>query len=317
MIRMMRNSLCSAGYALLLLASAMSAQAVEIESNQKPNFSSQQVTAEQGGLKVTFQPVKTEYQVGENIQFKFITNKPVYLYLFSIDKDGDKGSVLLPNPSQADNHYPKPERFHLVPYTKFTLIADKKGVEHFQMVASTKKQDFDSSNLKAAGKVWVGSARDVQSKALGIRRKDQTVSLDLKVLVVPKSNPDPIPMPETQPSMPAANTDENIAGTFIATSRQQYRVNEKIKMVYGADQKGIVILYLVTPGGKRQMLHQQDVDGNSIYSLTAMAKEPIGNHLLIAEYASPGKSAQGKGLEMLSPTSLNRSQAVYYFEISR
>ena len=315
MTRMMRNSLCSAGCALLLLASAMPAQAVEIESNQKPDFSTQQVTAEQDGLKVTFQPLKTEYQVGENIQFKFITNKPVYLYLFSIDNDGNKGIVLLPNPSQTDNHYPKPARFHLVPYTKFTLFANKEGVEHFQMVASTKKQDFDSSNLKAAGKVWVGSAGDVQAKVLGIRRKDQTVSLDLKVLVVPKS--DPAPMPATQPSMPAANTDENIAGTFIATSRQQYRVNEKIKMVYGADQKGIVILYLVTPGGKRQMLHQQDVDGNSIYSLTAMAKEPIGNHQLIAEYASPGKSAESKGLEMLSPTSLNRPQAVYNFEISR
>ena len=314
MIRRTRNSLCSAGCALMLLTSAVSA--IEIESNQKPDFSSQQIIAEKGDLKVTFQPLKTEYQVGEKIQFKFIPNKPVYLYLFSIDQAGNRGSVLLPNPSQADNKYPKPSRFHLVPYTKFDLRADKVSIEHFRMVASTKQQEFDSSHLKATGKVWVGSADDM-SKALRFRPKDQTVSLDLKVLVVPQNNPIPVSQPATQPSIPAANTDENIVGTFIAASRQQYRVNEEIKMVYGADQKGQVTLYLVSPSGKRQMLHQEEVDGNSIYSLTAMAKEPIGNHQLIAEYASSGKSTQSKGLEMLSTTSLNRSQAVYYFEISR
>ena len=316
MIRRTRNSLCSVGCALVLLTSAVSAPAVEIESNQEPDFSAQQITAEHGDLAVTFQPVKTVYQIGEKIQFKFVPNKPVYLYLFSIDQAGNRGSVLLPNPSQTENKYPKPRRFHLVPYTKFTLIANKVGVEHFQMVASTKQQEFDSSNLKAAGKVWIGSADNVE-KALRIRPKDQTVSLDIKVLVVPQNNPIPVPQPATQPSMPVANTDENIVGTFIATSRQQYRVNEEIKLVYGADQKGLVTLYLFSPGGKRQVLHQQEVDGNSIYSLTAMAREPIGNHQLIAEYAPSGKSAQSKGLEMLSPTSLNRSQAVYYFEISR
>lgn len=314
MTRRTRNSLCSVGCALMLLASTISAWAIEIESNQDPDFSTQQVTAEQGGLKVTFQPVKTEYQVGEKIQFKFIPNKPVYLYLFNIDKESDKGSILLPNPSQTDNKYSKPQRFHLVPYTKFTLIADKVGVEHFKIVASTKKQEFDSQNLKDAGNVWSGSAGNV-AKALRIRPKDQTVSLDIKVLVVAQSNSSnssPTATPNAHP-----NTDENIAGTFIATSRQHYKVDEKINIVYGADRKGVVKLYLIEPGGKRQILHEQDVDGNSIYALTAQATEPIGSHQLIAEYENPGKSQYNKGLEMLSPTTSNRPQSVYHFEISR
>ena len=319
MTRRTRNSLCSVGCALMLLASAVSAWAVEIKPNQKPDFSTQQVTAEQGGLKVTFQPVKTEYQVGEKIQFKFIPNKPVYLYLFSIDNENNKGSVLLPNPSQTDNKYPKPQRFHLVPYTKFDLVANKVGVEHFQMVASTEQQALDSQNLKAAGKVWIGSADDVQSKALRIRRKDQTVSLDLKVLVVPKNNSTTTTTTTTTTTITnlPSNTDEKIAGTFIATSRQQYKVGEKIKIVYGADQKGMVKLYLVGPGGKRLMLHEQEVDGNSLYTQMAQAAEPIGSHQLIVEYDNSSKSSENKGLEMLSPTSSNRPQAVYHFEISR
>lgn len=314
MTRIIRNFLCSIGCALMLLTSAISAWAIEIESNQVPDFSTQQVTAEQGDLKVTFQPLKAEYQVGEKIQFKFIPNKPVYLYLFSIDKENDKGSVLLPNPSQTDNQYPKPQRFHLVPYTKFTLIADKVGVEHFKIVASTKKQEFDSQNLKAAGNVWSGSAGNV-AKALRIRPKDQTVSLDIKVRVVAQSNSSNSPL-TTTPNAPP-NTDENIAGTFIATSRQHYKVDEKINIVYGADRKGVIKLYLREPDGKRLMLHQQEVDGNSIYTLMARATEPIGSHQLIAEYENSGKSQYSKGLEMLSPTSSNRPQAVYHFEISR
>ena len=315
MTHITRNFLCSVAGALVFLTSAISASAVEIESNQKPDFSAQQITAEQGDLKVTFQPVKTEYQVGEKIQFKFIPNKPVYLYLFSIDKDGDKGRVLLPNPSQTNNKYPKPQRFHLVPYTKFDLIADKEGVEYFKIVVSTKEQAFDSQHLKAVGNVWSGSAGNV-AKALRIRPKDQTVSLDLKVRVVAAQSNSADSPPTTTPNAPP-NTDENIAGTFIATSRQQYKVDEKINIVYGADQKGVVKLYLVEPSGKRQILHEQEVDGNSIYALMARATEPIGSHQLIAEYENPGKSQYNKGLEMLSPTSSNRPQAVYHFEISR
>ena len=314
MTRITRNFLCSIGCALMLLTSAISAWAIEIESNQVPDFSTQQVTAEQGDLKVTFQPLKAEYQVGEKIQFKFIPNKPVYLYLFSIDKENDKGSVLLPNPSQTDNKYPKPQRFHLVPYTKFTLIADKVGVEYFKIVVSTKKQAFDSQNLKAAGNVWSGSAGNV-AKALRIRSKDQTVSLDIKVRVVAQSNSSNSPPTTTLNAPP--NMDENIAGTFIATSRQHYKVDEKINIVYGADRKGVIKLYLREPDGKRLMLHEQEVDGNSIYALRAMATEPIGGHQLIAEYENPGKSQYNKGLEMLSPTSSNRPQSVYHFEISR
>ncbi len=314
MKRMTRNFLCSAGCVVVILASAISAIAVTIESNQKPNFSAQQVTAEQGDLKVTFQPLKTEYQVGEKIQFKFIPNKAVYLYLFSIDEQGDKGSVLLPNPSQTDNKYPKPQWYHLVPYTKFTLVADKAGVEHFKIVASTKEQAFDSQNLQAVGNVWSGSAGHV-AKALRIRPKDQTVSLDIRVRVVAAQSNSPNPSPATTPNAPP-NTDENIAGTFIATSRQHYKVYEKINIVYGADKKGMVTLYLVTPNHKI-LLHQQEVDGTSIYSHVAMAKEPIGSHQLIAEYETPDKSQYNKGLEMLSPTSSNRPQAVYHFEISR
>ena len=315
MTRITRNFLCSIACALVFLTSAISALSVEIESNQNPDFSTQQVTAEQGDLKVTFQPVKTEYQVGEKIQFKFIPNKPVYLYLFNIDKEIDKGSILLPNPSQTDNKYPKPQRFHLVPYTKFTLVADKVGVEHFKIVASTKEQEFDSQNLKAAGNVWSGSAGNV-AKALRIRPKDQTVSLDIKVRVVAAQSNSSNSPPSATPNAPP-NTDENIAGTFIATSRQHYKVDEKINIVYGADRKGVVKLYLIEPGGKRQILHEQDVDGNSIYALMAMATEPIGSHQLIAEYENPGKSQYNKGLEMLSPTSSNRPQSVYHFEISR
>lgn len=312
MIRMTRHSLCSVGCALVLLTSATSILAVEIESNQKPDFSSQQITAEQGDLQVTFQPLKTEYQVGEKIQFKFIPNKPVYLYLFSIDQENDTGRVLLPNQLQTDNRYSQPERFHLVPYNKFDLRADKVGVEHFLMVASTQELELDTKNLKADGNIWVGTADEVQDKAFSIRRKPQTVSLDLKVLVLSPNDPDPGATPAPQPQMPAANTDENIAGMFIATSRQQYRIGEKIKIVYGADQKGMVTLYLVEPDDKRQMLHEQEVDGNSLYTLMAIASEPIGKHQLIAEY-----DGQNKGLDMLSPTSLNRPQAVYHFEIYR
>lgn len=311
MICRTQHSLCSALCALVLLTSAVSVLAVEIEYNQKPNFSSQQITAEQGDLKVTFQPLKTEYRIGEKIQFKFIPNKSVYLYLFSIDQENNTGRVLLPNPLQTDNSYPKPNRFHLVPHTKFNLIADKEGVELFLMVASTQELELDTKNLKVDGNIWGGTADEVQAKALSIRRKSQTVSLDLKVLVVPQSNPNPAPAP--QPQMPVANTDENIAGVFIATSRQQYRVGENIKIVYGADQKGMVKLYLVEPDDKRRIFHEQEVDGSSIYTLMAIATEPIGKHQLIVEYRNSAKTQQSKGLEMLKST----SQAVYHFEISQ
>lgn len=237
----------------------------------------QNYTAQSDDLKVTFKPVKKEISVGDLFMFQFKTSRDVYLYLFSMDENNKISQVLL-----KDVKYKATEEFVKIPAdSNITWKADKAGVERFSMIASTKKLDKDWTNQD-------------NSKALFGDKNQVQIQLEVKV-----SSPQQMPATESE------------SAAFVSTARQIYRIGDTVKILYGADQAGTVTLYLVDPSGKREEVLQTSVDGKKIYKQTAIASAPIGEHKLIAEFASVSNAS--KGLEFLAEAGQHR--AVYKFKI--
>jgi hypothetical protein len=85
---------------------------------------------------------------------------------------------------------------------------------------------------------------------------------------------------------------------FISCDREVYRLGEFVQVIYGADRPGWVHVFSVEPSGKRALLRHQEVSGNKIYSLTAMANRPAGRHAVIAVF-SKGAEVKTKSLPLI------------------
>lgn len=258
--------------AFMLAAMTLSAGAIEVEN----------YTAHSGNLKVTFKPVKKEIALGDRFEFEFLTSRDVYLYLFAMDKNNQIGQILL-----KDAKYKSTKAFVKVPAdSNIIWKADKVGVERFLMIASTKRIDKDWSKL------------DVSNSLSDLFGNSDRVQIQFEVTVSPQGQLSVTKPPEATPV------------AFVSTARQTYKIGDTVKILYGADQAGTVILYLVEPSGRREEVIQANVDGKKFYKLNAKASAPAGDHKLIAEFATTSDAQKGLVL-----SSVDQYRAIYKFKI--
>lgn len=300
---------------LTLFVSSAQARIIEVQEAQKPPFN------------VVFEPKQQVYHTGERIQFTFKSEKRCYLYLFSIDEENGVGYMILPNKLQQYHKYKAGIRY-TVPERPLEFFADEPGVENIVMVASRKKLDLDfGSYVRFKDFFQTKSETMIKDlKALSIRprqEKADMVMLETEVIVKsPEGEASDLlsEAPAATPQEPAARAEESTAraasvATFVSSDKTTYGLGDMMKLTYGADEPGVVYLYMITPDGKQEFLLKQRVDGKRFYQQKARVTEPIGEHALYAVYdkqgdldensvalpATLGKTAE-KGLALIDET---------------
>lgn len=193
---------------------------------------------------------------------------------------------MLPSKAQRNNKY-SGRGAHTVPNRGVIIDADEAGREKITVVASTKYIDMNSAKFKAAGKFSVARTKDLEGlfadKGIRIRTNTDRV--------------------ESQHGMVVRNIDLRIRGerfvteddnnqsagakapiAFLATSKSRYRTGERLRVVFGASQKGWMHLYTIEPSGSTSLLTSRKVDGKGVESVLARAESPLGRHTLVAAY---------------------------------
>lgn len=88
-------------------------------------------------LQVQFVSVKDAYSVDEPISFVIKTNKAAYCYLFNVNDELKKATMLFPNKYESANQLDAGVQT-LIPSRKTVFKADRAGVEHLLLLVSTK-----------------------------------------------------------------------------------------------------------------------------------------------------------------------------------
>lgn len=239
-------------------------------------------------LDVSMEPTKSSYQVGEPIRFRVRGNRPFYLYLYSTDKDTGESVLLLPSKHQRSNKYPG-RGSYTVPNRGVVIDATEEGHETITMVATTKYIDVKSAKLKAAGDFSVGKTKDLEEffGDKGIRIRTNTGqpasgngmvvrNIDLRI------RGERFAYQDDDDDSQAEGSKDSVA--FLSTSKSRYSMGEKLRVVFGANQKGWVHLYTIEPSGSISLLTSRKVDGKAIESVLARAESPLGRHTLVAAY---------------------------------
>jgi len=290
--------------AVVLLAGAMEAQAIKIRSTEQ----------ESGDLKVSLEPTKPIYRVGEAIRLRVEANKDVYLYLFGINRESNTAYVLLPNDLEGERVYSARKK-HLVPGQEVEFIADKPGLEELVAVASTKRIDLDTGRYRKEEGYYHTHPEAMEKDLKAIRTRNQNkaeqVSLELKLTVIGR----------TASAGPAGPE----VATYVSTDRQEYRIGDPMKITFGADEEGYIYLYYFEPDGRKVFLKKQEVDGVRHYQVRAEATAPIGRHRLVAVFNKDGDlddkaaaardfSEEFKGITLIEDKPA--PYAVYYLTIT-
>ncbi|MEW6267259.1 MAG: DUF4384 domain-containing protein [Thermodesulfobacteriota bacterium] len=242
-----------------------------------------------GGLRVTFEPVKTVFQVNEPIKFKIKANKQFFLYLFSLDKQTNQGVLIMPNELYQGNMYQADAEF-IAPPPNYEFFAQNPGLEKIIMVASTAWLELDHKKYTKSGGFFTGQAVDMEAeaKSLVVRGlKKDVVSSEVDVVIV-GSGPAP-QAGSAAPPVQAPAGSPTPAAPFVSTDKIEYKVGDKLKITFGADKKGYVYLVLVEPDGTRQVLKKQEVSGENIYQVQGLATAPAGRQTLFAVYDESGE----------------------------
>lgn len=276
-----------------------------------------------GDFQVDFKPVKQTFEVGERIRFKVKGNKTFYLYLFSIDTAANRGTVLLPNARQQYIKYQAGKEY-IVPEKNIEFFSDRAGREKIIMLASTRKMNINFKGYSKSGNFFTAAATEVEeeSKALHIRskkKKAQQVTCELNLSIV---DPDHGTGIATEESSATATTSR--VSAFISSDRTRYIPGDTITITYGADNKGYVHLYVVTPDGGYSFLKTRKVSGDKFYQEKARAALPGGEHQLIAIYDQnptapkdgPGSLLTGeKGKDINLIGNQPETYAIYYLNV--
>jgi len=278
----------------------------------------------QKGFRVSLEPMKPSYGVGEAIRFRIKGNRSFFLYLFSINKEKRRAVILIPSEMQAGNRY-RANRSYVVPNPNVEFFSDRPGVEKIVAVATTKYIDLSTEKYSKTGDFLTSTPEEAEAqiKALRIRarekKKEQFVrELALNIIGSPSRPVVPVP----SPTGTASPTHRAIP--FISCDREAYRIGDIVRVAFGADRPGWVHIYTVEPDGKSSLLKKQAVSGKEIYHLSARADSPTGRHSLVAVYAKDadfksksipgmGTGAGTKGLALIEPN--QPPYAVYRFQI--
>lgn len=270
-------------------------------------------------LKIEFEPIRPSFKAGEPVRFRIKGNKDFFLYLFSINREQRRAVRLIPSSMQSGNKY-KAERTFLVPNPNISFYAEKPGTEQVVMVASTRYLNLSADGYEKSGDFFTTTPEfaDHRIKSLRFptaRKKEQPVVKELSLRITGKPRTKTVPRPLAIREGPMA---------FISCDREAYRLEDRVRVAFGADRPGWIYVYLLEPGGKSALFKKQAVSGKKVYHMTAKAKSPTGHHTLMAVFSEsaeldsknipvPETGFQSKGLSLVSPE--QPPYAVYRFHI--
>ena len=233
-------------------------------------------------LRVSLEPVQDSFGVDEPIRFRIRGNKTFFLYLYSVDKDTDEVTLLLPTQEgQRHNKYPA-NRTRMVPNEgQAEFLADEPGRERLLMVASTRYLPVKSRWYRKGSDYYVGSTAELNQEFAGknIRvegpdrtRNDNVLVRTVMVRIAGRPVAD-------RPAEPANHVWLTTRG-----NRTDYDIGDRIEALFGAGQDGWIHLYVVEPNGRYTRLKSYPVREDQTYTAKAVASDPAGRHALVAVY---------------------------------
>ena len=321
-------------FALILAAALMVTSAcadVELGIDEIGEKTIRAETPETEPLRVKLEPVKASYKVDEPIRFHIRGNKTFFLYLYSIDKETDEVTLLLPTrQGQRHNKYPA-NRTMVVPNEgQIELLADEPGRERLLMVASTRYLPIKSRWYRKGADYYTGKGTEFEAEFAekGIRVRGPDKTRDDKVMVK-----------TIMVRIAAARTDDGDEPAAVTShvwlttkgNQRNYAIGDRIEAVFGSGQDGWIHLYVVEPNGRYTRLKSYPVKEDRTYTAKAVASDPAGKHALVAVYTEDGEptrelAADGdtKALSLLdaAPKGVDlvedkpKPMAVYRFRIS-
>jgi len=104
---------------------------------------------------------KKQYKVGEAMSFNVKGNQNHYLYVFTINKNTGKSTLLIPNANTKNNYLHKNKTYRVPGTVEF--FADEVGYEKIVFVATRKPIDITRANLQQMGQVSVASTSQLQN----------------------------------------------------------------------------------------------------------------------------------------------------------
>ena len=285
--------------------------------------------AEPEPLRVHLEPVQASFRVDEPIRFNIRGNKTFFLYLYTVDKDTDEVTLLLPTQEgQRHNKYPANQTVVVPNEGQAEFLANEPGRERLLMVASTRYLPVKSRWYRKGSDYYVGSTAELTQEFAGknIRVEGPDKTRDDKVLVKTVLVRIAGRRAAESPAEPANHVWLTTRG-----NRMDYVIGDRIEAVFGAGQDGWIHLYVVEPSGRHARLKSYEVKGDETYTAKAVASDPAGKHALVAVYSENEQPAQAmaaggdtKALSLLDavPKGVDliedkpKPMAVYRFNIS-
>lgn len=169
-------------FMLFMVWGAAAPVVVRAESAQKDI----RVEEREDRLEVAFSANKRVYAVDEPISFEVETNRDAYIYLFNLDEDSERVTMLYPNAYDEGNRV----RAHstvTIP-SKSEFKAGNRGIERVVLVASTRKLDVNKRSIANSNFYGVAKADFKEiSKAIRVstndRREEDRIVKELEIKV--------------------------------------------------------------------------------------------------------------------------------------
>ena len=276
----------------LLATSACADVELGIDEIEEKTIRVETPESEPKALRVKLEPVKASYKVDEPIRFHIRGNKTFFLYLYSVDKETDEVTLLIPTrEGQKHNKYPANQTLVVPNEGEAELLADEPGRERLLMVASTRYLPLKSRWYRKGLDYYTGKGADFEAEFAdkGIRVRGPDKTRDDKVLV--KTVMVRIEGDQTTGDAPAPTASH----VWLTTkgNLQDYTIGDRIEAVFGSGKDGWIHLYVVEPNGKYSRLKSYAVKEDQTYTAKAVASDPAGKH---AWWRSTAKMRSPPGL---------------------
>lgn len=299
-----------AGFGVPMVAQAQQGGA-DVEAKQI------RIESQGGPLQLDVTGIKSEYAVGEPIDFQVRGNRTFYLWAYARDPNGE-AVLLVPSQLQSGNKY-RGGRGHQVPNPGLRFVADETGPHEITLIASTRWLDLDftrrvSANSDKAMTFKAASLDEAfQEKGIRIERDgDRSASGDANTVVLQKA------FDVSGESLSSGAPPSAGALAFVRMDRADYRIGERFRLLFGATEDGYVHVFLREPSGDLVRLLEREVSADRIYEEQGTITEPSGRQGMLAFYSRDGRlerdwNAKGVALDRDLP----ETAAAYEFTVSR
>ena len=243
-------------------------------------------------LRVVLEPTKNAFVVDEPIRFRMRGNKEFFFYLFSIDNETERATLILPSKEgQRENKYPANRTLPVPNRGEPDFLSDTPGRETLVMVASTRYLPIKSNWFRDGADSFVDQAEFEEEFAeKGIRVGGDPTSdgkVHVRKLTVRVREKDRV----------GAGGGNDRVWLTTKGNRTEYALGDRIEAVFGAGDDGWVQMYVIEPSGDRMRLKSVPVKADRAYTMNAIAADPAGKHAFVAFFSKdePGEGAMGHG----------------------